>query len=192
MRFICLFLAPVAVYSQGESSIRELKTSPLADDSSFVYTLPYKPGKSFFLVQGYNSKLSHRGEIALDFKMRRGTQVCAMREGIVIETKEDSGKGGLKRKFFSAGNYILIRHADDSFAWYFHLKKNGALVGEGDAVHQGQVIGLSGNSGYSAFPHLHVEVVVRNDNHYKQLPMRFKLKHDVRYLRPGRFYRNRK
>src|SRR5688572_30028398 len=159
MRVLCLLLAPIALYSQGGDSFRDLKTSPPANDSSFVYSLPYKPGKSFFLVQGYNSKLSHRGEIALDFKMRRGTPVCAMREGIVIEVKEDSDKGGLKRKFFSEGNYILIRHTDDSFAWYFHLKKNGALVGEGDAVEQGQVIGLSGNSGYSAFPHLHVEVV---------------------------------
>jgi murein DD-endopeptidase MepM/ murein hydrolase activator NlpD len=160
-----------------------------AIDTSYVYSLPYEKGKSYLLIQGSNSKFSHRSEIALDFKMKKGTPVCAMRDGIVWEVKEDSDQGGLKRKYYALANYILIRHSDNSFAWYFHLQKNGALAVVGDAVKTGQIIGRSGNSGYSAFPHLHVEVVIHKAGHYKQIPMRFRIRNGDHYLKPGRFYR---
>jgi murein DD-endopeptidase MepM/ murein hydrolase activator NlpD len=107
-----------------------------------------------------------------------------------VEVKEDSNKGGLKTKYYAYGNYILIRHSDSSFAWYFHLQKNGAFVNPGDEVKVGQVIGRSGNTGYSAFPHLHIEVVIPEAGHYKQIPMRFQLRDGVHYLKPWRFYRN--
>jgi murein DD-endopeptidase MepM/ murein hydrolase activator NlpD len=189
---LCLVLLSGCLCAQPEYTIRDLKKGRFQDDSSYIYNLPYEKGKSFFLVQGYHSKLSHKGEIALDFKMKRGTKVCAIREGIVQEIKEDSDKGGLKSQYFSEGNYILVRHGDHSFAWYFHLQRNGAFVQPGDTVKPGQVVGLSGNSGYSAFPHLHIEVVVRNSGRYQQLPIRFRLRNGVHYLKPFRFYRNGK
>lgn len=162
----------------------------LESDISYVYSLPYAKGKSYLLVQGNGGWLSHRGEIAIDFKMKPGTPVHAMRDGVVIDTKEDSDKGGLKRKFFSEGNYILVRHEDNSFGWYFHLKHNSVYVHPGEFIRTGQMIARSGNSGYSAFPHLHVEVVVAENGGYRQLPMSFQLGKDSRYLKPGRFYKN--
>jgi len=39
-----------------------------------------------------------------------------------------------------------------------YLKKDGVLVNVGDTVKQGQHIGYSGNTGYTAFPHLHFQV----------------------------------
>jgi murein DD-endopeptidase MepM/ murein hydrolase activator NlpD len=189
MRILLLLLFPLFTCAQ-EISFRDLKDGKLKSDSSYVYALPFEKGKSFFLIQGYNSKMSHRGEVALDFKMRKGTKVCCMREGIVKELKEDSNRGGLRTKYFSEGNYILVQHSDHSYAWYFHLKRNGALVNVGDSISRGQVIGLSGNTGYSLFPHLHVEVVVHDENRYKQIPMQFQLRGGVRYLKPFHFYRN--
>jgi murein DD-endopeptidase MepM/ murein hydrolase activator NlpD len=159
-------------------------------DSSYVYALPYAKGKSYLLIQGNGGWLSHKGEVALDFKMRRGTPVHAMREGMVIEIKDDSNRGGLGRRYFADGNYVLVRHTDNSFAWYFHLQKNSVQVHAGEVISKGQWIGRSGNSGYSAFPHLHVEVVVPDNGHFRQLPMRFQLRKDARFLRPGRYYRN--
>ena len=171
-------------------NIRDLKDGKVISDSSYIYALPFEKGQSYLLVQGYNSRLSHRGEIALDFKMRTGTPICAMRSGKVIETKEDANARGLKTKYYSQANYILIQHDDNSYAWYFHLKQHGVLVQVGDQVEEGQVIGLSGNTGYSFFPHLHVEVVVQESSRWKQIPMRFALRNGPKYLRPGHYYRN--
>jgi hypothetical protein len=41
------------------------------------------PGKKFFLAQTANSYMSHKAELSLDFKMKKGSQICAAREGII-------------------------------------------------------------------------------------------------------------
>src|SRR4030095_1882962 len=146
---------------------------------------PYEKGQKHLLVQAYMSKMSHKGEIALDFKMRKGTRVCAARAGVVVALREDSKKGGLKPEMLSEGNYIVIQHADGTHANYWHLKKNGALVNIGDMVPQGQVSGLSGNTGYSAFAHLHFEVV---DPKKGQIPTRFNTQKGIKYLRPLKWH----
>lgn len=187
---LVFMLINFSVYSQSDHSLHKLKGSKLENDSSYVYSLPYEKGKNHLLVQGYDSKLSHKGEIALDFKMKQGTKICAIREGTVTDMRADSEKGGLKGKYLSEGNYIVIRHADNSSAWYFHLQTNGVLVNVGDKIQGGQVIGLSGNSGYSAFPHLHLEVTCQDSLQFFQIPTRFQLRKGARYLRQGHFYRN--
>ena len=69
-------------------------------------------------------------------------------------------------------------------------EKDGAMVNAGDTVKTGQSIGLSGNTGYSAFPHLHFEVQGYDvTGNYKQLATRFRTNKGVIYLRPGKFYR---
>ena len=55
-------------------------------------------------------------------------------------------------------NYVTIGHDDGSQAVYVHLQMNGALVKLGDWVTTGDLIGLSGNTGYSTGPHLHFKV----------------------------------
>lgn len=55
-------------------------------------------------------------------------------------------------------NVIVIQQADGSYARYYHLTHNGARVAVGDDVKQNQIIGLSGDSGASAGPHLHFDV----------------------------------
>jgi len=179
----------IIVHSQ-EYSTRDLKNGRFEDDSSYIYALPYKAGKSYFLIQAYESNMSHKGERALDFKMKKGSEICAAREGVVVSMREDSDKGGLKPEYLSEGNYIIIAHEDGSRAHYWHLAKDGVLVNVDDTVAKGQVIGLSGNTGYSAFPHLHFEVIGANGSgNFTQLPTRFRTRKGVFYLRPGKFYR---
>jgi len=192
MRSILAFLLlPTLGFSQQDYSTRELKDGKFKMDSSYIYTLPFEEKKKVFLVQGYESKLfSHKGEKALDFKVRSGTKVCAARGGIVSAVRNDSDKGGLKPENLSDGNYISIQHEDGSVAWYWHFQKNGVLVNAGDPVAKGQLIGLSGNTGYSAFPHLHFEVQGPDGaGNFGQLPTRFYTQQGVIYLRPGKFYR---
>lgn len=190
--FIFFLLIPIAGFSQ-QYSINDLKNGKFKADSSFIYNLPFEDKKKVFLIQAYESKMfSHKDERALDFKVKNGTKICAAREGIVSSVREDSDKGGLKDENISDGNYIIIKHDDGSMAHYWHLQKDGVLVNIGDTVKAGQPIGLSGNTGYSAFPHLHFEVQGYDaSGNYKQLSTRFYTDKGVIYLRPGKFYKTR-
>ncbi len=163
------------------------------NDSSYIYSLPFETGKKVFLIQGYETMFSHKGERALDFKVKTGTLVCAARGGIVTAVRADSDKGGLKPENLADGNYIVIRHADNSSAWYWHFKKDGILLKEGDLVQDGQPIGYSGNTGFSAFPHLHFEVQGQDaTGNHTRLATRFFTQRGVIYLRPLAFYRTRR
>jgi murein DD-endopeptidase MepM/ murein hydrolase activator NlpD len=185
-----LFLIPLFANSQRQYTAAELKDGKFKDDSSYIYTLPFEHKKKVFLVQGYESMFSHKGSKALDFKVKIGTVVCAARGGVVIAMRKDSDKRGLKEENLADGNYIFIEHDDKSVANYWHFQKDSVLVNVGDTVTTGQIIGLSGNTGYSAFPHLHFEVQGYDaTGNYVQLPTRFYTQHGVIYLRPGKFYR---
>ena len=189
LAFIFIFLNAVC-FAQQDYSFRDLKEGKFKDDHSYVYSLPFENKRKVFLIQAYDSKMSHKGEIALDFKVKKRTKICAARDGVVISEKEDSDKGGLKPGNLSDGNYISIQHYDGSVAHYWHLLKDGVLVKIGDTIIKGQPIGLSGNTGYSAFPHLHFEVVGEDGKgNRKQIPTRFTTNKGIVYLRPGHFYR---
>jgi hypothetical protein len=165
---------------------RDLKAGHWKADTSPIYSLPWAKGKKVLLIQAYDSKMSHRNEVALDFKMKKGTQICAARNGIVTSLREDSDKGGLKDENLSDGNYIIIKHNDGTEAHYWHLQKDGVLANIGDTVKTGQLIGLSGNTGYTAFPHLHFEVV---NSKGSQIPTRFYTRKGIKYLRPVNWYK---
>lgn len=193
MKLLLLLLSlPVSLFSfcQRQYSVQDLKNGKFKDDSSYVYYLPFEKGKKVFLVQAYDSKMSHKSEYALDFKVKERTKVCAARSGVVIASRKDSEKGGLKPENLSDGNYISIQHEDKSVAHYWHLYKDGVFVTTGDTVKAGQWIGYSGNTGYSAFPHLHFEVQGYDaSGNFKQIPTRFHTRKGIIYLRPAKFYR---
>ncbi len=159
-------------------------------DSSFVYALPFPTGTKRLLVQGYNSFLSHKNKRALDFKMKTGSKVMAARSGVVSSIVANATNGGLKHKYLHMGNYVVIRHTDGTQAYYGHLQYNGALVQVGDSIAQGQLIALSGSTGYSAFPHLHFMVWGKSaSGERKSVPTRFKTNKGIKYLKPGACYR---
>jgi murein DD-endopeptidase MepM/ murein hydrolase activator NlpD len=184
---ICCFLFPRASRAQlPDKDIYALKSGRVTPDNSYIYTLPYSKGNKYFLIQAYNSRMSHQHELSLDFKMKKGTKICAARVGLVESIKEDSDVGGLKDEFLNQGNHIIIKHEDGSTAWYWHLQKNGVLVQVGDTVLAGQLIGYSGNTGYTAFPHLHFQVY---DKEGKNIPTRFYTKKGIKYLRPAKWHK---
>ncbi|MBL7700867.1 MAG: M23 family metallopeptidase [Ferruginibacter sp.] len=177
-----------SIYAQlTDREIYSLKAGRVNPDNSYIYYLPFAKGDKHLLIQAYNSKMSHSKELSLDFKMNIGSKICAARDGVVIATKEDSDAGGLKDEYLSQGNHIIVRHNDGSTAMYWHLQKNGVLVNLGDSVTKGQLIGYSGNTGYTAFPHLHFQVQDKNGN---DIATRFLTRKGVIYLRPSKYYKS--
>lgn len=154
-----------------------------------VYSLPFEKGKSYYVVQGYQSLFSHSGDFSIDFKMKQGNKVMAARDGVVIFARENNTEGGIGKKYVGKGNGITIKHNDDTFAHYWHLQHNGALVSVGDSVQQGQWIGLSGSTGFSAFPHLHFEVTRQSRISREDIPVLFYTEGGPKFLQPLRRYK---
>lgn len=141
----------------------------LLQDPEPEYQLPWLDGKRFRCIQGVNGSFSHKDMHAYDFDLPEGESIVAARSGRVTYVKEDSDQGGNDRKFMNDANSILIDHGDGTAALYGHLKKDGALVEVGDFVFTGEVIGLSGKTGFASDPHLHFEVLKGQ----KSIPIKF-------------------
>lgn len=145
-------------------------------EDSYRYQLPFAKDADFRVVQGYGGGFSHSGasRFALDFAMPKGTPVHAAREGVVIDIEEDNWRGGASRQFAKYANFIVVLHDDGTTGEYYHLKKDGAAVSVGDTVVAGQLLGYSGNTGFSSLPHLHFAVYkARSHGQYQSVPIQF-------------------
>jgi murein DD-endopeptidase MepM/ murein hydrolase activator NlpD len=121
--------------------------------------------------------------------MSKGSPIHAARGGVVVSVQESFTTGGLNKKYFRRANMVVIKHEDGTQAYYGHLKHNGAVVAPGDSIKQHQLIAYSGNTGYSAFPHLHFVVRGPSPDGWRPLPTRFQTRNGARYLKPGKSYR---
>ncbi len=153
-------------------------------DDHQVYQLPYEVGRKYVVGQGHFGSFSHQkgseNEHAIDWLMPPGTKVCAAREGTVVVIFQDSNEGGSDKKFKNAGNYVIVRHEDGTFAEYVHIQKDGAQVNIGKHVKAGDMIALSGNTGYSTRPHLHFMVFrTLNGEHRQSIPVQFKTRNGI-------------
>lgn len=83
---------------------------------------------------------------AIDIGVPIGTSVYAAADGYVVTTGYSSIRG----------NYIMVKHADNLYTFYQHLKS--VAVPAGRNVSKGQTIAYSGNTGIGSGPHLHFEV----------------------------------
>jgi len=141
-----------------------------------LYRLPFAPGCSFRVVQGNDGAFSHKGEdrFAIDFAMPEGTPVLAARDGFVVLVRDGFDIGAPDPGYKKRANLIFVRHSDATIGEYLHLLKGGTKVRIGTTVRAGQVLALSGNSGYTQGPHLHFMVFRAKDSKAREsLPIRF-------------------
>lgn len=139
-----------------------------------VCSLPYEPGETFLVGQGYLEFPTHENQYAIDWSMPEETPIHAVRAGVVTEVVDSFSKGGLIEELKPKGNFVRIRHDDNSRALYYHLAQNGAKVKVGEKVKEGQRIALSGNTGFSATPHLHFMVEALVNGAYVSVPVLYK------------------
>ncbi|MBU6430894.1 MAG: peptidoglycan DD-metalloendopeptidase family protein [Patescibacteria group bacterium] len=99
-------------------------------------------------TNAYNGK-GHNG---VDFQAAPGTRVKAALDGIVMGT----GDTDKVCKGASFGKWALLKHNNGLSTLYAHLSL--IKVSEGQTVKTGDIVGYSGNTGYSTGPHLHFTV----------------------------------
>ena len=177
-------------YYPVEFQIKKGKLNVKHDDE-YAYSLPYTPGSRYRVEQDKNGVFSHQDSQAIDWAMPEGTPVHAARAGQVIDVTEKFLIGGASEALKDKGNNIKILHSDGSIGAYVHLMHEGAVVKVGDEVSAAQLIGYSGNTGYSTGPHLHFEVY-GIDKHLNEVPVpiRFKVgKSRIAELKTGDRFR---
>jgi murein DD-endopeptidase MepM/ murein hydrolase activator NlpD len=114
-----------------------------------AFTMPVNGALSspFGSVRIYNGTVNRR-HTGYDFRASMGTPVLASANGRVV----------LSRSLDIHGENVVIDHGWGVFSEYAHL--SARYVVPGQFVLQGDVIGLSGNTGRSTGPHVHWEVAV--------------------------------
>lgn len=86
----------------------------------------------------------------LDFAGKAGSDIVAIASGIVTWSGDRYGYGQM----------VEINHGNGYVTRYAHNKEN--LVSAGDTVVKGDVIGHMGSSGRSTGPHVHLEILYKN------------------------------
>ncbi len=113
--------------------------APDSKDKRLQITSFYGPGS--LTMEGETKNRYHYG---IDIAIEVGTPLIPIGPGKVLKATYSA----------RAGNYIIIEHTDGYISRYLHL--GSIFVKEGDLVEEDRVIGLSGNTGYSTGPHLHL------------------------------------
>ncbi|MCF8303638.1 MAG: urea transporter [Bacteroidales bacterium] len=145
----------------------------------FPFILPVMDEWS--ISQGYNGEITHKQEWrhALDFVITDETgspfdsngyskedYYCFNKPVIasaaatveeVIDGIEDNAIGDMNLSN-NWGNTVILKHMDNLYTKYSHLKRDSIQVKKGDNVGKGDLIAAVGNSGRSPEPHLHFQV----------------------------------
>ncbi len=114
-------------------------------NQSFVYPLKNIKNVGAFgnIRKNGDVSLQHLG---VDLDAEIGTPVHAINKGKVCFTEE----------LINYGNTLIVDHGLGIYSLYLHLSEFKAVKGE--FVKRGEIIGLSGNTGYSIAPHLHFSI----------------------------------
>ena len=126
-----------------------------------VYRLPFDDDGQWTTVpQGNWDDPATTGHqpYAFDFAHPVGGTIRAARGGEVVFVENHDGNTNQDASVPGYGTAVLVRHVDGTVAAYDHLKFNSTKVVKTQRVLQGDVLGLSGNTGQSGGPHLHFDV----------------------------------
>lgn len=119
-------------------------------DGPFKLPVDGKLGSPFGSVRTYTNDGKVRRHTGDDLRAPARTPVLASANGRVV----------FARSLDIHGNTVIIDHGWGVFSEYAHLSE--IYVVPGQFVLQGEVIGLSGDTGRSAGPHLHWEIAVND------------------------------
>lgn len=149
-------------------SVKSIVSSAVSDTKALARAEGYYSPQAFFsesfsyplkevINVGAFGNIRKSGKTALqhlgvDLEADEGTSVFASNDGIV----------SLATELKDYGNTIVINHGLGIYTLYLHLKEFKASIAQ--KVKKGDLIGISGNTGYSIAPHLHFSVHVNGES----------------------------
>ncbi len=89
-----------------------------------------------------------------DFGMPIGTKIKSLEAGVIKGQDNTDAYPGC----YAWGRWIVVEHDNGLSSLYAHL--SSSLVSTGQRVEKGEVIALSGNTGISTGPHLHLSLYI--------------------------------
>jgi murein DD-endopeptidase MepM/ murein hydrolase activator NlpD len=138
-------LTSISADKESKRKVLNMVTSERLWTGDFVAPVSDAVSGVFGTARVFNNEVQSRHE-GLDFAAPPGTEVRAINSGVVI----------LARPMFFEGNFVVIDHGQGLLSLYLHL--SAFRVQEGDHVHAGETIALSGGTGRATGPHLHLGV----------------------------------
>lgn len=117
-------------------------------------------GNTKFAQSGAYGGQGHNG---VDFKATIGTKIYAALGGTV----KGIGDTDIIPKCYSYGKWVLIEHQNGLSSLYAHLSRIKASLGQ--EINTGDLVGYSGDTGYSTGPHLHFTVYASQGVEIKRL-----------------------
>ena len=140
-------------------------------EEKFLVPAKGGPGKGLKIIG--REALGHRkfGEFdlsnALDFICDIESPIRAALDGEVFDIQDNviknySGEKVPSEKLMSEteqdGNFVVLKHENYEYSIYSHIKPGNIIVEIGYKVKTGDLIALSGETGWSIEPHLHFMV----------------------------------
>jgi murein DD-endopeptidase MepM/ murein hydrolase activator NlpD len=116
--------------------------APISGDTPYIW-----PVDSRAIVKGYRA-----GHRAIDIVVPTGTPVLAIADGVVEFA-------GWNRHGY--GYLVVVDHGNGVRSLYAH--HDSLVVVARQQVAQGEIVGLSGNTGNSSMPHLHLEIRINSN-----------------------------
>jgi urea transporter/murein DD-endopeptidase MepM/ murein hydrolase activator NlpD len=130
-----------------------------AHNGEFTHKGEWAHAWDFVVLDSSGKQFKNNGNVASDYYCY-GKSVIAPADGEVVEVEDgiDENPIGEINIAKNWGNTVIIRHAVGLYSKVSHLKKGSIAVRAGDKVRFGAKIGEVGNSGRSAYPHLHFQI----------------------------------
>lgn len=100
-----------------------------------------------FITRSFGDTVPGEGpHVGLDIAVPVGSYVRSTGAGVVLDAADDA----------EYGRFVRVEHDEGITALYAH--NSWTFVVPGDSVETGEIIALSGNTGRSTAPHLHLEI----------------------------------
>lgn len=107
--------------------------------------------KRTYKVNGIKYTDVHSGIDLVPSPANNKAEIVAIADGIVTSVNKVGKKGG-------NACYVRIKHDNDLYSLYYHLKSKSIKVNKGDKVKKNQVLGIIGDTGLATGVHLHFQM----------------------------------
>lgn len=154
----------VQAMANGGSGIGEYRLLVEQGTKTIIVANPYSDA-DIELLQGADQgthPVNGTDHISYDFGavkdkngVRRSFDVRSVSDGVVVSLREDLKNVVDQSEGYA--NFVTVRNNNGTYTTYAHLDMGGVIPSLNDTVSQGEIIGKSGQSGYTSTPHLHIQ-----------------------------------